>query len=195
LYSSTREVGTITGLLPLYDQLQCLFRDTIAPSGGNNDAIRTSLIDLLYHAHLCDSSTDEYADFRIDIMDFIFNEMHAAWLGRVTLPYAPYIMLLMKHVVHDPDLPGDVDHKVKRPYVKRKGARATAPTTPAADQDTFMRDVRSNASAHTQYAVARAVSREVKQLTWFQKNILCMNVEIHRENYQAYVERKSIMDT
>jgi hypothetical protein len=58
-----------------------------------------------------------------------------------------------------------------------------------------MRDVRSNASAHTQYAAARAVSREVKQLTWFQKNILCMNVEIHRENYQACVEHKSTMDT
>jgi hypothetical protein len=57
-----------------------MFRDTIAPSGGNNDAIRTSLIDLLYHVHLCASSTNQYADFRIDIMDFIFNEMHAAWL-------------------------------------------------------------------------------------------------------------------
>jgi hypothetical protein len=127
LYSSTGEVGTISGLLPLYDQLQHLFRDTIAPSGGNNDAIRTSLIDLLYHAHLCASSTDEYADFWIDIMDFIFNEMHAAWLGRVTLPYAPYIMMLIKHVVHDPDLPGDVDHKVKRSYVKRKGLELLPP--------------------------------------------------------------------
>jgi hypothetical protein len=83
LYSSIGEVGTIAGehmgltqLLTI--QLQRLFRDTIAPSGGNNDAIRTSLVDLLYHAHLCASSTDEYADFRIDIMDFISNEMHAA---------------------------------------------------------------------------------------------------------------------
>jgi hypothetical protein len=64
-------------------------------------------------------------------------------------------MILIKHVVHDPDLPGDVDHKVNRPYVKRKGAGAVAPTAPAADQDTFMRDARTNASAHTQTAVAR----------------------------------------
>jgi hypothetical protein len=127
LYSSTREVGTISRLLPLYDQLQLLFRDTIALSGGNNYAIWTSLIDLLYHAHLCASSTDEYADFWIDIMDFIFNEMHAAWLGRVTLPYAPYIMILIKHVVHDLDLLGDVDHKVKKPYVKRKGLELLHP--------------------------------------------------------------------
>jgi hypothetical protein len=97
-------VGTITGLLPLYDQLQRLFRDTIAPRGGNNDAIRTSLIDFLYHAHLCASSTDELSDFQIDIMVFIFNKMHVAWLGWVTLSYAPYIMLLIKHVVEDPGL-------------------------------------------------------------------------------------------
>jgi hypothetical protein len=125
-------------------------------------------------------------------MDFIFNEMHAARLGRVTLPYAPYIMLLIKHVVQDPDLPRDVDHEVKKPYVKRKGARAAAPT---ACPDTFMRDAHSNASSHSQSAATRAASREFKQLNWFQKNILCMNVEIHRENYQAYVERKAIMDT
>jgi hypothetical protein len=58
-----------------------------------------------------------------------------------------------------------------------------------------MRDARSNTSSHAQYAAARAVTREFKKLSWFQKNILCMNVEIHWENYQAYVERKSIMDT
>jgi aminoglycoside/choline kinase family phosphotransferase len=58
-----------------------------------------------------------------------------------------------------------------------------------------MRDARTNASTHTQSAAARAISREVKKLTWFQRNILCMNVEIHQENYQAYVECKAIMDT
>jgi hypothetical protein len=120
-------VGTITGLLLLYDQLLRLFRDTIAPSGGNNDTIRTSLIDLLYHAHLCASSTDEYVDFQINVMDFIFNEMRAAWLGRVTLLYAPYIMLIIKHVLNYPELPADVDHKVKRPYIERKGLELLPP--------------------------------------------------------------------
>jgi hypothetical protein len=36
-------------------------------------------------------------------------------------------MMLIKHVVHDPDLPGDVDHKVKKPYVKRKGLELLPP--------------------------------------------------------------------
>jgi hypothetical protein len=60
-------------------------------------------------------------------MDFILNEMHIAWLGWVTLLYVPYIMLLIKHVVQDPDLPGDVDHKVKRPYIKRNGLELLPP--------------------------------------------------------------------
>jgi hypothetical protein len=38
------------------------------------------------------------------------------------------------------------------------------------------------------------MSREVKKLSWFERNVLCMKVEIHRENYQAYVERKAIQD-
>jgi hypothetical protein len=35
----------------------------------------------------------------------------------------------------------------------------------------------------------------VKKLSWFEWNVLYMKVEIHRENYQAYVERKVIQDT
>jgi hypothetical protein len=39
------------------------------------------------------------------------------------------------------------------------------------------------------------MTREVKKLSWFQRNILCMKVELHQDNYQAYVERKDICDT
>jgi hypothetical protein len=39
------------------------------------------------------------------------------------------------------------------------------------------------------------MSREVRKLSWFERNVLCMKVEIHGENYQAYVERKNIQDT
>jgi hypothetical protein len=51
LYDSTGIVGFINGLHPLYDQLVRIFKENIAPSGGNNDAIRTSLVDLLFLAH------------------------------------------------------------------------------------------------------------------------------------------------
>ncbi|KAK1684750.1 hypothetical protein QYE76_045598, partial [Lolium multiflorum] len=40
LYDSNGTVGSTKGLLPIYSQLLRFFRATIAPSGGNNDAIR-----------------------------------------------------------------------------------------------------------------------------------------------------------
>jgi hypothetical protein len=42
---------------------------------------------------------------------------------------------------------------------------------------------------------SRLMTKEMKKLSWFQKHVLCMNVEIHKENYQGYCERKEIMDT
>jgi hypothetical protein len=81
-------------------------------------------------------------------------------------------------------------HSVKKHYIKKK---PSAPSTPY--PSTFMADARSSAPTHAQRAAASAMIREVKKLSWFERNVLCMKVEIHRENYQAYVERKAIQDT
>jgi hypothetical protein len=191
LYDSTGAVGFINCLHPLYDQLVRIFRENIAPSGGNNDAIRTSLVELLFLAHQCATSTDPNEDFTLDVMDFIFYEIKDAIIQRNIVPYAPYIMLLIKHALGEYDLSDDyVDHQVKNMYVKKK--KTLAPST--AYPSTFMDDARSSASTREQRAAATAMSREVKKLSWFERNVLCMKVEIHRENYQAYVERKTIQD-
>ena len=39
LYEYGYPVGMTAGLLPIYAQLVLIFRDNIAPSGGNNDAV------------------------------------------------------------------------------------------------------------------------------------------------------------
>jgi hypothetical protein len=54
-----------------------------------------------------------------------------------------------------------------------------------------MRDARSSSLGKF---VSSNVSRKVKKLSSFQKHVLCKKVEIHRENYQAYHERKVILD-
>jgi hypothetical protein len=126
------------------------------------------------------------------VTDFIFYEIKDAIIQRNTVPYAPYIMLLIKHAVGDYDINDDyVEHLVKKMYIKRK--KTPAPST--AFHSTFMADARSSASTHDQRAAASAMSREVRKLSWFERNVLCMKVEIHRGNYQAYVERKTIQDT
>jgi hypothetical protein len=66
-------MNTITGLSSLYDHLLRIFRDTIAPSGGNNDAIHSALVYLLALAHDCAQDVEEAHDFKIDVIDYIFH--------------------------------------------------------------------------------------------------------------------------
>ena len=76
--------------------------------------ISIKFVDLLFHAHECAQSTDETEDFSMDVMDYIFHEMHDAMVSRSTIPYAPYIMLLIKDTL--PNLNVDVEeHKIKKP--------------------------------------------------------------------------------
>jgi hypothetical protein len=95
-------------------------------------------------------------------MDFIFHEIKDAIIHRNTLPYAPYIMLLIKHSLQEYDLSDDcVEHPVKKMYVKKK--KTPAPST--AYPSTFMADARSSASTRDQRAAATAMSREAKKLS------------------------------
>ena len=52
-------VGTVAGLAPIYAALVGLFRDSITPSGGNNDSIRGHLVQLLQFSHEVASCEDE----------------------------------------------------------------------------------------------------------------------------------------
>jgi hypothetical protein len=53
LYDENGAIGTIIVLLPIYGQMLRFFRATIAPSGGNNDALQGALVDLLRLAFEC----------------------------------------------------------------------------------------------------------------------------------------------
>jgi hypothetical protein len=44
LYSSSGKIGTIVGLLPLYNILLRMFWESISPTRGNRDAIRSLLL-------------------------------------------------------------------------------------------------------------------------------------------------------
>ena len=99
LYAPGGHIGTNVGLLPQYDILLRMFRHTIAPSAGNNDEIHGGLVNLMIFAHYVYMSMDddtEAGSRPIDVMDFIFQEMHYAVFHRKTPPYAPYVMKLIK---------------------------------------------------------------------------------------------------
>ncbi|KAK1663920.1 hypothetical protein QYE76_052079 [Lolium multiflorum] len=182
LYDSSGAVGSTKGLLPIYSQVLRFLRATIAPSGGNNDALRGALVDLMHLSFKCARDDNEDQDFSLDVMDFIFNEIHDAVVSRTTMPYAPYIQFLINNsVAMDEDLsrfPKE-KHTVKKAY-KKKSVPHAAPA-----HDSFMRDARSSGFAPARHVDLPAMKKQVKKLSWFQRHILCMNIEIHKENYAA----------
>ena len=97
LYFEESGLGTTSGLLPLYDILVCMFLESIAPSGGNNYAIRGGLVNLLYHAYEAATQGTLRPNGRpVDVMDYIFHDMYDAMIHKKVPPYAPYVMKLIK---------------------------------------------------------------------------------------------------
>ncbi|KAK1619838.1 hypothetical protein QYE76_025355 [Lolium multiflorum] len=193
LYTSAGKIGQAKGLLPIYSQLLRFFRATICPSGGNNDALRGTLVDLMHLSYKSARDENEEHDYTLDIMDFIFHEIHDAMVSRTTIPYAPYIQLLINNCVAKvgEDISGYplVKHHVKKPY-KLKPVSSAVPAP-----DTFMRDARSSGFAPARHPDVPAMRKQVSRLSWFQRHILCMNIEIHKENYAASRERSEIKHT
>jgi hypothetical protein len=198
LYSSSGKIGTIVGLLPLYNILLRMFWESISPTGGNRDAIRSALVELMYLSHRCYMSEDPNEDFSLDVMHYIFNEMHDAMISKRTPPYAPYIMLLILEKVKDMDFSkGNSEHKIKRMNVikpkeekKKKEAQAKGKKQVPEDDDDVDMDDPSSPVHKTSTA---AGSSRNKKLSWWQHTLLCMNVAIHKEKYAAYEERKAII--
>ncbi|KAK1646122.1 hypothetical protein QYE76_063927, partial [Lolium multiflorum] len=193
LYTSAGKVGTTKGLLPIYGQLLRFFRSTIAPSGGNNDAIRGSLVDLMHLSLRCARDENEEHIYTIDIMDYIFHEIHDAMVSRTTIPYAPYIQLLINNTagVSGEDLSGYplMKHSIKKAYKLKPVSSAVPPP------DSFMGDARSSGFSPARHSDLPAMKKQVNRLSWFQRYILCMNIEIHKENFAASRERAEIKHT
>jgi hypothetical protein len=96
-------------------------------------------------------------------MNFIFHEIKDAMIQRNTFPYAPYIMLLIKHCLQDFDLSDDCEvHPVKRHYIKRK--KKSSPST--AHHSTIMADARMSAPSRAERAAATAmkIGQEVEMV-------------------------------
>ena len=164
---------------PLYASLVGIFRDCIAPSGGNNDKIRGHLVPLLAFAHECATNSGSATGYKLDAMDYIYHEKTDAMINKLSIPYAPFIMMLVRHMLPHEDFGTALDgiHKPKKIYNKAQKTHhpSTAP-------ESFMRDARASGRRST----VSPMAREVKQLNWFQRNILCMGIDIHKGQYEAY---------
>jgi hypothetical protein len=177
-----------------------MFRENISPFGGNWDVTRSALVELMYLSHLCYESEEPNEDFGLDVMHYIFNEMHDPTISKRTPPYAPYIMLLINEKVKDMDFSrGNSEHKIKRMNVvktedEKEEAKAKGKKPASEVEDVEMDDPSSpvHTRHHAHYSTS-ARSHGKKKLSWRQCTLLCMNVAIHKENYASYEEIKTII--
>src|SRR3954463_8017519 len=129
-------VGGSKGLKTLYNLMLRIFRHTIAPSAGNDDAIRGGLVNLLYHTHRTFNAGPETEATPIDVMDFIFEEMFHAILYKKSPSYAPLVMRLINSRAHDSPL-GIPPHLTVHTLVslQQKGHMGPAPRRRYGDDD------------------------------------------------------------
>lgn len=189
--------GKLEGLKPFYSLLVRIFRSFLAPSGGNNDNLTSPLCNLLILAKQCVEDEDPTKAYPVDVMDFIFNELYSSLMGRLTIPYAPYIMLFIRRILRTfnfQELP-IVDHHYKKLYVHKEKDGGDGGDRESPARGSFMRDARtSSTAAHrsTSSAAARAprgdsaLMPHVRKLSWYQRIMLCMKVDIHKAQYRSY---------
>ena len=93
--------------------------------------------------------------------DLIYREMFDAMVCRTSIPYAPYIWMLIKRTAlylrfRESDL---VEHALKKPYAPKN-----KPAAPAA-HSSFMADARASTCGRTSAQIHKpTLAKEVKQL-------------------------------
>jgi hypothetical protein len=132
-------VGESYGLKTRYNLLLHLFRENIAPSAGNLDALRGGLVNLLAYSHEVFCKGEEAQVEPIDAMDFIHQEMYECILSKKAPVYAPYVMKLIKRKRPTYPLCLDtyklVEHKVVRPQNKLASGVTNEPFAPSSGDE------------------------------------------------------------
>jgi hypothetical protein len=132
-------VGDSYGLRTRYNILLRLFRENIAPSAGNLDALHGGLVNLLAYSHEVFCKGPEAQVEPIDVMDFIHREMYECILSKKAPVYAPYVMRLIKRKMPTYTLCVDtsklVEHKAVKPQKKPTPGVTNEPFAPSSEDE------------------------------------------------------------
>src|SRR3954469_18254662 len=85
-YGSGGTIGRTKGMIPLYHALRPIFWVSLSPKAGSSDEFWGTAIDLLVYVHERN---------RIDVLDFMFEEMMACVFEKKAGVYAPFIQALI----------------------------------------------------------------------------------------------------
>ncbi|KAK1615955.1 hypothetical protein QYE76_021472 [Lolium multiflorum] len=157
-------------LLPTWDIMLRVYRETIGPKGGNLDELHLYEVDLMANS-FAKKGTGE----KLDVMDYIYNEMWSCVMEKKLPSYAPYIMKLIEDTWMDTcqtslvhSIPLNVtSHEVKVLRTKRHNA-------PIEDVPPMVEKPPSWASK---------LARRMRQ-------IFCLTSEVNHRQYQQHAEAK-----
>jgi hypothetical protein len=207
--SKKKEVvlGEAYGFKTRYNILIRLFRENIAPSVGNLDAIHGGLVNLLAYSHEVFVSGKEVEVDPINVMDFIYKEMYDTVITKRKTPvYAQYVMLLLlvQHTEHPLLTTHLTTHKVVKPQRKAspgvvKEVFASSDEEEEEDEEEEAVEVAprtgpliknaSNAFVPSSWVEIKA---NMKKLLWWERYVFCMNVDIDKKLHSQYVQNKHI---
>jgi hypothetical protein len=180
------------------------YQASIAPQAGNFDAIRGAFVNLLAYTHevYCKGETVEVEP--LDVMDFIHKEINDCLLNKKTPLYAPFVMKLIRaQNLNHPLLKANlIDHKVVKLQCKAPTGHSKKPFAPlrGEEDDEFEEGVSTRRGPRMKHASNEGSSsnnefgQEFKKLNWFQRNVLCMNVDIRHKQYESYIAQKHMND-
>ncbi|KAK1602682.1 hypothetical protein QYE76_007859 [Lolium multiflorum] len=83
--------GKSVDLLPTWDIMLRVYRETIGPKGGNLDELHLYEVD-----HMANSFAKRGTGEKLDVMDYIYNEMWSCVMEKKLPAFAPYIMKLIE---------------------------------------------------------------------------------------------------
>jgi hypothetical protein len=171
------------------------------------DAIRGGLVNLLAYSHEVFASGIEAEVEPIDVMDFIHKEMYDTVITKKKTPvYAPYVMVLLiaQPIAH----PLLTTHLTSHKYVKpqRKASLgvmeevfASSDEGEEADEEEESVEVSprtgpriKNASNAFVPSSRVEIKTNMKKLSWWERYVLCMNVDIDKKLHSQYVRNKHI---
>jgi hypothetical protein len=196
--------GGTLGLSQRSNILLRIFRASIATQAGNFDAIHGALVNLLAYSHevYCKGETAHVEP--LDVMDFIHKEINDCMVNKKTPLYAPFVIKLIRaQELNHPLLKVNlVEHKVVK--LQRKAptghSKESFALVRGEDDDAFGEGVSTRRGPRMKHASNASSSsnnefgQEFKKLNWFQRNVLCMNVDIHHKQYESYIAQKHMND-
>ena len=140
----------------------------------------------MYHAHKTALARPQAANMHLDVMDFIFEELVHAVYDKKAPVYAPFIMKLI--VTKMPDLAGRLStkHKVKRLQIKLAPEPSAPSGGPSGSPPRARRKSATPGGTSSLIDPPSPPTKvKVKKPSWFERTMLCMQISVHQENYEA----------